>query len=159
MSILKKLLVTIGIIFVISGCASTNFATTSSPAKISEEFIREGAATWRGTRILGFNGSYLKAPTMDSTYTIDPGLVNILISYRENKGEISFPPKFYDTYPLAITANLKPNKSYKLKAISNSKSIVFSIVDLESDEKILTTNEIPIIHKSSDLPLDSLIKK
>jgi hypothetical protein len=159
MHISKKLLLIIGIICVISGCATTNFATTSSPAKISEEFIREGVATWRGTRILGFNGNYLKTPTMDSTYTIDPGPVNILISYRENKGEISFPPKFYDTYPLAITASLKPNKSYKLKAISNSKSIIFSIVDLESGEKIMTSNEIPIVHKSSDLPLDSLIKK
>ena len=159
LSILKKSIVSFVIVFILSSCAVTNFSTTDTPATISEEFIREGLATWKGTIIIGFNNSYLKSSPMGTTYTVDPGPINILVIYRESKEEIKIPAKFYDTYPITINAILKEGKSYRIKASTNSNNVKFYIIDNSNNQIIANSNETSIIYKSVDLPLESLIKK
>lgn len=146
---LKKIALTILLGILATGCATSNYSKTATPVTVSEEYSREGALTWSGTRIIAIGNIEFPSAPLDSTYTVDPGEKTIRVAYKANRGEMKIPAMFYETDPLPLSVTLKPNGKYQVRATVGEESAKFRIVDLLTNEVIATSGETPIIYRSS----------
>lgn len=140
-----------------SGCATSNYSKTATPVTVSEEFTREGALTWAGTRIVAIGNIEFPPAALDSTYTVDPGEKTIRVAYKANRGEMKIPAMFYETDPLAISVMLKPNGKYQVRSTVTDESAKFRIVDLLTNEVVGISGDAPIIYRSSQQQRNNVI--
>lgn len=146
---IKKFVLIAALSILATGCATSNYSKTATPVTVSEEFNREGALTWAGTRIVAIGNIEFPPAALDSTYTVDPGEKTIRVAYKANRGEMKIPAMFYETDPLPLTVKLQPNGKYQVRATVSEESAKFRIVDLLTNEVVATSGETPIIYRSS----------
>ena len=119
---------------------------------MKEEWNRSGATTWGGTRIYSIGNiefGYLQYGS-DSTFTVDPGPTTIRAWYYANRGNVG--PLFHQTEPVALKANLKPNGKYQVKGDYKEASVQFKLVDLDTNEILVQSDEVAIFLKRSPAP-------
>lgn len=154
---IKKLALIILLSILATGCATSNYSKTATPVTVSEEFKREGALTWAGTRIIAIGNIEFPPAALDSTYTVDPGEKTIRVAYKANRGEMKIPAMFYETDPLPVSVTLKPNGKYQVRSTVTEEAAKFSIVDLLTNEVVATTGETPIIYRSSQQQRNNVV--
>lgn len=146
---IKKIVLLAALSILVTGCATSNYSKTATPVTVSEEFTREGALTWAGTRIVAIGNIEFPPAALDSTYTVDPGEKTIRVAYKANRGEMKIPAMFYETDPLPLSVKLQPNGKYQVRATVSEESAKFRIVDLLTNEVVATSGDTPIIYRSS----------
>ncbi len=154
---IKKISLIVLLSLLASGCATSNYSKTATPVTVSEEFTREGALTWAGTRIVAIGNIEFPPAALDSTYTVDPGEKTIRVAYKANRGEMKIPAMFYETDPLAISVMLKPNGKYQVRSTVTEESAKFRIVDLLTNEVVGVSGDAPIIYRSSQQQRNNII--
>ncbi len=131
----------------LSGCASTNFANSTTPVSIKEEWIRKELTVWGGTRIFAVGDlefGYLQHDS-DATFTVDPGRKCIKMFYYANRGNAQ--GLFWQTDIVSLDAELKPNGRYQIRGESEESTIRFRLVDLETKQIVVESGEVPIIRR------------
>jgi hypothetical protein len=131
-------------LFLAVACATTDFAETSSPVTITEQWQRDGPTTWGGPRIfrignieMGFeHGS-------GSTYTVDPGTTALYVWYYGNRH--GFKGIFTQTDMVRILVTLAPNARYELRAEAGNATVDFSLVDLGTNREVASVTDVPIV--------------
>jgi hypothetical protein len=136
----------------LSACATTNFATSPSPATIQEQWTRQGITLWGGPRLfrVGNVEMGLDHPS-GKTYTVDSGATVMRVWYYGNRN--GFKGMFTQTDFVEIPVVLAPNGHYELTAWAapEAKTIQFSLMDLTSGQQVASTADIPLVVGASRL--------
>lgn len=131
----------------VMGCATTNFATTKTPVTIKEEWIRKELSIWGGTRIFRVGDlefGYLRNGN-NATYTVDPGRKIIRVWYYANRGNAQ--NLFWQTDLVDLEADLKPSGKYQVRGNYGETLILFTLVDLDTQEVLAKSGETPIVRR------------
>lgn len=148
-----KTLISVGILStLVSGCATTNFAKSSTPATIQEEWTRSGMLTWGGTRIYAVGNiefGFLQQEN-DSTFTVDPGEKTITVWYYANRGSMN--GMFHQTNLVPLKTTLKPNGKYQVQGDYGEEFVRFRLVDLDTKQVLVQSADVPIILRPSPAP-------
>lgn len=150
---IKTILLAFTTVASLSGCATTNFATSASPATVTEQWTREGMAVWGGPRIYRINNiEFGYSDKSGRTYTLDPGRMDFRVWYYANEGRYN--GMFTQTDPVGLSADLEPNGKYELRAEKGAKTARFRLIDLASHETVASTEDISLVLRPSPIPMN-----
>ena len=159
---MQHLLLAITLASLASGCASTNFATSSTPATVTEQRVNldSGLTDWGENRVyrignieVGYYGVPGAAPQGGSRgfkYVVDPGPTEISVWYYDNAARRPGMANQTDIEKLAVV--LQPNGHYELRSKREAGTLQFSIVDLESNSTVATSKWVDIVLKAQPQP-------
>lgn len=131
--------------FVLTGCASTDYARTSNPATITEQRTKldSGPKHWGVNRIyrvgeieLGLyraRGAQVVGGTQGVAYKVDAGQTDIWAWYYDNT---SGSYKANQTAVTKLTATLRPNGRYELRSTRDNGKLQFSLYDVDAASTI-----------------------
>lgn len=137
-----------------SGCASTNFAETSTPATITEQRIKltSGVTHWGVNRLYrvgaielgpyGPRGARAGGGTVGVTYVVDPGATEIGAWYYDNT---TGSYKANQTPVVKMTATLRPNGRYELRSTKVAERVRFILFDVDSDASVAESEWVNIL--------------
>lgn len=144
------------ILVVLTGCSSTNFAKTSTPATITEQRIKlaSGAAHWGVNRLYrigaielgpyGPRGARVGGGTVGVTYVVDPGTTEIGAWYYDNN---TGSYKANQTAVVTMTATLKPKGRYELRSTKVAEKLRFILFDVDSTSSVAESEWVDIVVK------------
>ncbi|WP_430433763.1 hypothetical protein [Methyloversatilis sp.] len=124
-----------------------NYATSTTPASVQEEWIREGVTIWGGTRIYAIGNLEfgLMARENDMTFEVDPGSTSVKVFYYANRGNAN--NLFWQTDPVSLDVLLKPNGRYQVQGVYGETTVRFKIVDLESKTVLIESSETQVVRR------------
>lgn len=130
-----------------SACTTMNYATSTTPASVQEEWIREGVTIWGGTRIYSIGNLEfgLMARENDMTFKVDPGSTSVKVFYYANRGNAN--SLFWQTDPVSLDVFLKPNGRYQVQGVYGETTVRFKIVDLESKVVLVESSETQVVRR------------
>ncbi|MBP9714377.1 MAG: hypothetical protein KBD60_11920 [Sterolibacterium sp.] len=133
----------------VTGCASTNFSSSTSPATVREEWIRNGITVWGGTKLFAVGDlefGYHRYEN-DTTFTVDPGRKRVKVYYYANRGNAQ--GLFWQTDIASFDAELKPNGRYQVRGTYGETKVQFRLIDLDTQQVVVESEEFPIIRRPS----------
>jgi hypothetical protein len=138
----------------IQGCATSNFAKSSNPVRVQQEFIRTSPLNWGGTKIFRIGSiefGYLPVYENDQTFTVDSGEdVVVRVWYYANRGRVD--QMFYQTDLVDLRATLRPNGNYQVQSDYKDTTVKFKLVDLDTGKQVATSGETEIILRRDGTP-------
>jgi hypothetical protein len=157
-----SMLVALTALSLLFGCANTNFAKTDTPATVEEQWVREGLATWGGTRIyaIGEHQWGYRHDNNGNSFKVDPGKTTLKVWYFGNK---SFSGNLrYQTDLVTLRADLKPNGRYQVRVdparnIQQGQMVSFSLVDLDTERVIVRSDPLSVAYGPSKMPLAPVV--
>lgn len=155
---MRQFIQCLGMVFVLfdlTGCASTQFARTSTPVTIKQVRVREGLVTWGGPRIFRFNNveiGYSPNVVGTETYSLDPGKTKLTVWYcGHNPGDGLVMMDTTDL--LSMDADLRPSARYELSAHKLAPDRVeMLLTDLATGEVVTKTESAPIVIRANPTP-------
>jgi len=148
LNIMKQFALLVAVLL-FTGCAShKNFADTDQTATIREEWIREGMTVWRGTRISAIGNLEFGMGRYEagSSFTVDAGRKKIKAWSNANRGNAQ--GLYWQTDPVELEAELKPNATYQVVGIYGETSVRFRLIDSASLEVLAESAEAPIFRRT-----------
>lgn len=131
------------------GCATTNFASSPTPARVQEEWFRKEMTFWGGTRIFAIGDLEfgMLRYEADTTFTVNPGSSVVKVWYYANRGDAK--GLFWQTDVVSMAADLKPNGRYQVRSNYGDEEVSFSLVDLDANVRIAETQPVRIVRRPS----------
>jgi Maltose operon periplasmic protein precursor (MalM) len=139
---------------VLAACATstrTTFATSSSPASIQEQVVRDGPETWGGALLLRAGDAdigYAIRP-LGQTFTVNPGSTVIWAWYYGSRKGLG--GAYIQSDPVDLRANLAPGGHYELTAQIGAYqeaqtragvgAVKFSLLDLSTNKVVASSAE------------------
>jgi hypothetical protein len=142
----------------LTGCETTNFAKSSTPATIRQEFVRHNAnlfsPDWEGSYVYGVGRYELGYGDLGDrkalTLSFDPGAADIKAFYFGHKGAVG--TLFLLTDIVTLHADLKANAHYALHCDANDDVVQFKLIDLGTNEIVASLPDVPIYHRPHPAP-------
>lgn len=138
-------------LLVLAGCATTNFATSPSPATVREEWIRKDLTIWGGSRIFGIGNlefGMLRYEN-DTTFTVNPGPTVVKVYYYANRGNSQ--GLFWMTDVASMPADLKPNGRYQVRGNYGEEEVTFFLIDLDTNARVAETQPSRIVRRPTPM--------
>lgn len=141
-----------------SGCAtpvSSNFSTQPNAVKLKNEKNYSGFNAWSGTHIYSAGPvelGYRLERDEPNQIEIDPGKTSLKVWYlakRDGSDNV-----LYQTDLTELRANLEPDGEYQIRCDCSDKTAVFSVYDMQLNQVVTRSGEVPIYAKESPLPPD-----
>ena len=137
-------------LLLVSGCVVTDYATSKTPAAVSEQFIRQGPTTWGGPKIYRIGNSEMNNGSPGGTsYKVDPGPTVIKVWYYGNRDGLK--GIFTQTDMVEIPVTLEANAHYEIRASAEEKTVAFTLCDLGSGQEVARVADVPIVRGPSRL--------
>ncbi|MGH8289345.1 MAG: MalM family protein [Steroidobacteraceae bacterium] len=148
---LALIIVECGLLAACATSTRTTFATSSSPATIQEQAMRDGPSTWGGAMLLRAGDAdigYAIRP-IGQTFTVNPGATVIWAWYYGSRKGLD--GSYIQSDPVDMRVTLAPAGRYELMAqvgayeLAQTRAGVgtvrFSLVDLTSNKAVATSPE------------------
>lgn len=133
---------------VLTGCAShVKLAKSDQPAVLQEDWNRKEITVWDSTRVFRIDDvefGYLRYDK-EARFSVDPGKHRIRVWYFANRGNAQ--GLFWQTDPVEIEADLKPNMTYLVGGEYGETSVRFKLIEQPGGTVVVETGETPIIRR------------
>lgn len=133
-----------------SGCATTNFATSSTTSKIQGRMDRKTLTTW--DKYYLWRASKPWIPQDENTwsaYTIDAGKQKIQVAYTGNCGYFRI---LRYAGPVELEVDLAPNAAYQIDGESFDKQVYFIIRDRRTGTEVLRHGPVDVVLRAPPKP-------
>jgi hypothetical protein len=137
----------------LAGCQTSNFAKSSSPATIQEEWVRHTPTRWEGTEVFAVRNiefGYERGGGKHDPIVVDPGPTKLVVWYYAHAGGL-MDHMFDQTDPVPLMADLAPNGHYKIHSELAESMAHFQLVDLQTGQVIATSADVPLVVRASPL--------
>jgi hypothetical protein len=137
------------------GCQTSNFAKSTSPATIQEEWARHTPTKWEGAEIYAIRNiefGYARGGGKHDPLIVDAGPMMLLVWYYAHGGGLM--DKMFDqTDPVVLKVDLAPNGHYKIHCERTETTARFQLIDLQTGQVIASSADVPLMVRAS--PMES----
>lgn len=156
---MMKIVLTLLALAFFSGCATpvpSKFSTQPNAVKLKIEKNYSGSNVWSGTHIYSAGAvelGYQLDRNEPDQIEIDPGKTSLKVWYlakRDDSGDV-----LYQTDLTELRATLEPDGEYQIRCDCSDNTAVFSVYDMQLNQVVTRSGEVPIYAKESPLPPDT----